>query len=106
MKAIDWHKQQLRIGKEIGDKEMLGIAYYNIGYCFEMLKRLPEALESYQTSVKVFNEMRSLLQSEDRWKIGFRNEYNHAYTGLWRVLLKQEKIGEALAAAEEGRAQH
>ena len=105
MKAIDWHKQQLRIGKEIGDKEMLGIAYYNIGHCFEMLKRLPEALESYQTSVKVFNEMRSLLQSEDRWKIGFRNEYNHAYTGLWRVLLKQEKIGEALAAAEEGRAQ-
>ena len=105
MKAIDWHKQQLRIGKEIGDKEMLGIAYYNIGHCFEMLKRLPEALESYQTSVKVFNEMRSLLQSEDRWKIGFRNECNHAYTGLWRVLLKQEKISEALAAAEEGRAQ-
>ena len=105
MKAIDWHKQQLRISKEIGDKEMLGIAYYNIGHCFEMLKRLSEALESYQTSVKVFNEMRSLLQSEDRWKIRFRNEYNHAYTGLWRVLLKQEKIGEALAAAEEGRAQ-
>ena len=105
MKAIDWHKQQLRIGKETGDKEMLGIAYYNTGHCFEMLKRSPEALESYQTRVKVFNEIRSLLQSEDRWKIGFRNEYNHAYTGLWRVLLKQEKIGEALAAAEEGRAQ-
>jgi len=84
---------------------MLGIAYYHIGHCFEMLKRLPEAFENYQTSVKVFNEMRSLLQSEDQWKIGFRNECNNAYTGLWRVLLKQEKIGEALAAAEEGRAQ-
>ena len=105
MKAIDCHKQQLRIGKEIGDKGMLGIAYSNIGQCFEMLKSLLEALENYQTSVKVFNEMRSLLQSEDRWKIGFRNECNHTYTGLWRVLLKQEKIGEALAAAEEGRAQ-
>ena len=105
MEAIDCHKQQLRIGKEIGDKGMLGIAYSNIGQCFEMLKSLLEALENYQTSVKVFNEMRSLLQSEDRWKIGFRNEYNIAYTGLWRVLLKQEKIGEALAAAEEGRAQ-
>ena len=105
MKAIDCHKQQLRIGKEIGDKGMLGRAYSNIGQCFEMLKSLPEALENYQTSVNVFNEMRSLLQSEDQWKIGFRNECNHAYTGLWRVLLKQEKIGEALAAAEEGRAQ-
>ena len=105
MKAIDCHKQQLRIGKEIGDKRMLGIAYYNIGQCFEMLKSLPEALENYQTSVKVFNEMRSLLQSEDQWKIGFRNEFNQAYTGLWRVLLKQEKLTEALVAAEEGRAQ-
>ena len=105
MKAIDCHKQQLRIGKEIGDKGMLGIAYSNIGQCFETLKSLLEALENYQTSVKVFNEMRSLLQSEDQWKIGFRNECNHAYTGLWRVLLKQEKIGEALVAAEEGRAQ-
>ena len=49
--------------------------------------------------------MRSLLQSQDKWKIGFRNECNYAYTGLCRVLLKQEKIGEALVAAEEGRAQ-
>ena len=105
MKAIDWHKQQLRIGKETGDKEMLGIGYYNIGHCFEMLKSLPEALENYQTGIKVLNEMRSLLQSEDQWKIGFRNECNEAYTGLWRVLLKQEKLTEALVAAEEGRAQ-
>ena len=49
--------------------------------------------------------MRSLLQSQDKWKTGFRNECNYAYTGLCRVLLKQEKIGEAVAAAEEGRAQ-
>ena len=70
-----------------------------------MLKRLSRALENYQTSVKVFNQMRSLLQSQDKWKIGFRNECNYAYTGLCRVLLKQEKIGEALVAAEEGRAQ-
>ena len=105
MKATDWHKKQLRIGKETGDKGMLGIAYYTIGHCFEMLKSLPEALENYQTSVKVFNEMRSLLQSEDQWKTGFRNECNRAYAGLWRVLLKKEKLTEALVDAEEGRAQ-
>ena len=70
-----------------------------------MLESLSKALENYKTSVKVFNQMSSLLQSQDKWKIGFRNECNYAYTGLCRVLLKQEKIGEALAAAEEGRAQ-
>ena len=49
--------------------------------------------------------MRSLLESEDQWKISFRNEVHSAYTALWRVLLKQNKINEALSAADEGRAQ-
>ena len=84
---------------------MEGKAYSDLGRCFEMLESLSKALQNYQKSVEVFNQMRGLLQSEDKWKIGFRNEYNHAYTGLCRVLLKQEKIGDALVAAEEGRAQ-
>ena len=103
--AIDWNKKRLRIAEHLGDKDMEGKAYSDLGQCFEMLKRLSRALENYQASVKVFNQMRSLLQSQDEWKIGFRNECNYAYTGLCRVLLKQEKIGEALVAAEEGRAQ-
>ena len=104
-KAIDWHNQQLRIAKNIGHQGMEGIARSDIGQCFEKLNLLPKALENHQASVEVFNQMRSLLQSEDKWKIGFRNECNYAYTSLCRVLLKQEKIDEALAAAEEGRAQ-
>ena len=103
--AIGWNERRLRIAEDLGDKDMEGKAYSDLGRCFEMLESLSRALENYQKSVKVFNQMRSLLQSEDKWKIGLRNEYNHAYTGLCRVLLKQEKIGEALAAAEEGRAQ-
>ena len=103
--AIGWNEKRLRIAEHLGDKDMEGKAYSDLGRCFEMLESLSRALENYQKSVKVFNQMRSLLQSEDKWKIGLRNEYNHAYTGLCRVLLKQEKIGEALVAAEEGRAQ-
>ena len=103
--AINWNKKRLRIAEHLGDKDMEGKAYSDLGQCFEMLNVLPKALDNYQASVKVFNQMRSLLQSQDKWKIGFRNECNYAYTGLCRVLLKQEKIGEALVAAEEGRAQ-
>ena len=103
--AIGWNEKRLRIAEHLGDKDMEGKAYSDLGRCFEMLESLSRALENYQKSVKVFNQMRSLLQSEDKWKIGFRNECNYAYTGLCRVLLKQEKIGEALVAAEEGRAQ-
>ena len=103
--AIGWNEKRLRIAEHLGDKNMEGKAYSDLGRCFEMLESLSKALKNYQKSVEVFNQMRGLLQSEDKWKIGFRNEYNHAYTGLCRVLLKQEKIGEALVAAEEGRAQ-
>ena len=103
--AIGWNEKCLRIATHLGDKNMEGKAYSELGRCFEMLESLSKALENYQRSVKVFNQMRSLLQSQDKWKIGFRNECKYAYTGLCRVLLKQEKIGEALAAAEEGRAQ-
>ena len=103
--AIGWNEKRLTIAKHLGDKDMVGKAYSDLGRCFEMLESLSRALENYQKSVKVFNQMRSLLQSEDKWKIGFRNECNYAYTGLCRVLLKKEKIGEALSAAEQGRAQ-
>ena len=103
--AIGWNERRLRIAEDLGDKDMEGKAYSDLGRCFEMLESLSKALKKYQKSVEVFNQMRGLLQSEDKWKIGFRNEYNHAYTGLCRVLLKQGNIDEALVAAEEGRAQ-
>ena len=49
--------------------------------------------------------MRNLLKGKDHWKISYRNEHNEAYTGLWRILLRQSKTVEALSAAEHGRAQ-
>ena len=46
-----------------------------------------------------------LLKSKDEWKVNFRNQYQGAYTSLWRVLVEQGNINEALLAAEKGRAQ-
>ena len=66
---------------------------------------LDEALHYYQSSVKLYNEVRSFLQSEDTWKISFRNERQDAYTALWRTLLRHKKHDEALCVAEQGRAQ-
>ena len=103
-KAEEFYKKKLRIFEELGNKRHVALAHHGLGQCFELMGRLPIAVENYQSSVNVLNEIR-LLQSEDQWKIGFRNEYNIAYIRLWGCLLKQEKIGEALAAAEEGRAQ-
>ncbi len=104
-KAIDYYKLDLNIAIDVGDKAREAVAYDGLGESHERLVRLPEALEYYRSSVKSFNDVRSLLQSKDEWKIKFRDLFKNTYTGLWRVLLKQGKITEALFAAEEGRAQ-
>ena len=53
----------------------------------------------------MINDTRALLQSEDDWKISFRNSWHGAYTALWRTLVRLQRTDEALCVAEQGRAQ-
>ena len=103
--AIDYHNQALGIIRELGQKNEEGHACYILGRDFELAGKLHEALNYYRFSVKVYNEVRSLLKSEDTWKISFRNACQHSYTALWSLLLRLEMPKEALRVAEEGRAQ-
>ncbi|XP_078362819.1 uncharacterized protein LOC144646971 [Oculina patagonica] len=104
-KAIDYYELHLKIAKEVGNKAEEAESYRNLGLSFESQGVLSKALEYYDRGVRLFNHVRSLLQSNDEWKIGYRNKIDNAYTGLWRVLLKQGNMVEALLAAEKGRAQ-
>ncbi|KAL9981485.1 hypothetical protein ACROYT_G010192 [Oculina patagonica] len=104
-KAMHYQRKQLKSAKEIGDKAGEGRAYHALGCSLESLGLLPEALNYSQLSVKAFNNARSLLKSNDEWKIGFRKKYDDSYTALRRILLKQEMIVDAMFAAETGRAQ-
>lgn len=99
-KATDYHTLHLRLVKEEGEKGDEAQAYYGLGYCFESLGFLPKSLKCYQSSVTIFNQLTDRLQ-----KMSLRNECNVSLTGLCRVLLKQDKIQEALIVAEDGRAQ-
>ena len=103
--AIKYHKQHLAIAKELGNKAIEGSACYSLGLDFESSGSLHEAVDYYQSSVKSFDVTRSLLQSEDKWKISFRDLYRDAYTALWKSLLTIQMTDEALCAAEHGRAQ-
>ena len=103
--AIEYHKLDLSIAKEVGDMAGEGSAYYSLGSDYESSGSYCEALDYYRWSVKHLNSTRGLLQSEDAWKISFRDLYRVAYTALWRTLLKNGDVEEALCAAEEGRAQ-
>ena len=103
--ALHYLRLCLEVLKEVGIKNAEASHYLILGSSMEALHWLPMASKLYKISVNMFNKMRSLLESEDQWKISFRNEVHDAYTGWWRVLLKQDKINEALSAADEGRAQ-
>ncbi|XP_068749481.1 tetratricopeptide repeat protein 28-like [Montipora capricornis] len=82
-----------------------GIAWYSQGHDHELFGSLSNALSCYRSSIKHFDETRHSLKSEDELKVKFRDSYRVSYTALWRTLLKNGEIEEALYAAEKGRAQ-
>ena len=104
-KAIDYHKKDLKIAIEIGDRSGKGISYHNLGNGHSELGQFDTALGNFVSAVDVFNTLRSLLKSEDNWKMKFRDLHENTYTSLWRSLLRIGKINEALVAADQGRAQ-
>ncbi|XP_068703704.1 tetratricopeptide repeat protein 28-like [Montipora foliosa] len=103
--AIVYHNQHLSIAKELGDRAGEGRAYGSLGIAYQSLGDFNKALSYYRLSIHYFDETRCLLQSEDAWKISFRDTNGCAYTALWRALLKNGEVDEALYAAEQGRAQ-
>ena len=104
-KAIEYHEKHLKIATETGNQAGVGAAYHNIGREFSSLEQIENAVENFVCAVDVFNSLRSLLKSEDNWKISFRELHEATYTALWVSLLRIQKIDEALFAAEQGRAQ-
>ncbi|XP_067047879.1 tetratricopeptide repeat protein 28-like isoform X2 [Acropora muricata] len=104
-KALEYHEKRLKIAKEIGDRAGEGEAYRNIGNAYSSLEQFQNAVDYFVSAVDAFNSLRSLLKSQDNWKVAFREQHETTYTALWRSLIRSEKFDEALFAAEQGRAQ-
>lgn len=97
--------QALSIAKEIGNKLAEAKACSSLGTVYCTLNDVSMGEDFYKSSVRLLDETRSLLKSNDEWKIGFRNQHDASYRSLWHVQLQQDKTEEALATAEKGRAQ-
>ena len=104
-KAIEYHEKHLKIAIQVGDRFNEGAMFHSIGNGYSELGQFDIAVDNLVCAVGVFNTLRSLLKSEDNWKIKFRELYEKTYTSLWRLLLRIGKINEALFAADHGRAQ-
>ena len=102
--AADHYEVHLNIAKEVGENVMTAAAFYNVGEISELLGFIPKALECLYSSVKIFNIIRHDLKGKDELKISYRERHGFAYSSLWRLLLKQGKVAEALFTAEQARA--
>ena len=104
-KAINYHERALEIARKLGDKILIGGSFHNLGVSFQSTGFLCKAVDSYQHSIATLNDVSRHLGANDDWKVSLRNLYQSTYVCLWRLLLKQGKIVEALLSAEQGRAQ-
>ena len=104
-KALEYHELQKKISIEVDDKIGQAKANYSLGVDFGSKGSLCEALHCYESSLSIFSDLRNSLQSNDEWKIDLQDVYKNVYANLWRVLIAQDKTGDGLIAAEQGRAQ-
>ena len=104
-RAIGYHERDLSIAKEVGNKAGEVISWSNLGGIFESQGFIVKALNCYHSSVSISNEVRRNLKLKDDLKISYRDMLNGAYTGLWRLYLKQGEVAMALRFADDGRAQ-
>ncbi|XP_068758269.1 tetratricopeptide repeat protein 28-like [Montipora capricornis] len=103
--AVYFYKQQLEVAKEVKDIVGEGAANNNLGCIYETQECYMDSVAFYKSSVRLVNDVRARLHLKDEWKINLRHLYQNCYTRLWCVLLKLEKVTEALSAAEQGRTQ-
>ena len=82
-----------------------GEAYCSLGFNFCCLEQVSVAVKHYQQGITLLNNIRDLLKTNGEWKISLRDQYQKDYSTLWRLLLADGKVMEALFSAEQGRAQ-
>lgn len=100
-----FHELCHEIAKEAGNSAWVADSFFNVGRSLESLGQLDKAADFYKRCLSIYHDHRGRLKFEDQWKISVREVYQTEYASLWRLLLRQGKIIEALLSADQGRAQ-
>jgi len=103
-KAIECHEKHLKIAQELGDRWGEGTAFNNLGCTHEYLNELPQAEQYFRRSIAIYSSLQHELGDSHQWKITIFEEQVNAYLGLERILLKQNKLREALEVSNARRA--
>jgi CHAT domain-containing protein/Tfp pilus assembly protein PilF len=102
--ALEFYQESLAIAKEVNYQRGEALMLMNIGRVLQLLERFPEAEKNLKASIRIQNlmEAESLETGEDT--IAIFEFHRRSYRFLQDVLIKQNKIEEALTIAEAGRA--
>lgn len=101
-KALNYYQQALTIIRETGDRSIERTTLSNLGYVYADLNNYPEAERYLFLSLEVLESLRSGLKDQD--KISIFETQTYTYNFLQSILVKQNKIEQALEVAERGRA--
>ena len=102
-KAFKFSWLGLRIAEDTGNKYSEQVARSTLAHAFWSHGDLLTAEELFESSLKLFEEMRVLLQGNDKWKIDFQEKHGCSQC-LMKLQIQQGKILKALSTAERGRA--
>ena len=105
VKAKYYHERALECAQEVGNKASIAYLFCNLGNVFQSMGSSCKAVDCYRHSITTLNNVRRKLAFHDDWKVNLSHFYQLPFVNLWRLLLKQDKVMEALLSAEQGRAQ-
>lgn len=101
-KSLEYWQQTLKIADKHNQIPEKSVALANIGFTLLSAGNLPEAETQLYQAINVRESLRTGLS--DTNQISIFDTQVDAYQALQQVLIKQEKIQEALEIAERGRA--
>ncbi|MGD1808252.1 CHAT domain-containing protein [Dapis sp. BLCC M126] len=103
-KAINYFQEQLAISQET--KEIYGEseAFKSLGITYLAKGDLKQAEKNLRSAIKVKESIREKIGSNDSLKVSLFDTQADTYSKLQKVLIKQNKIEDALEISERGRA--
>ncbi|HEY9650858.1 MAG TPA: CHAT domain-containing tetratricopeptide repeat protein, partial [Coleofasciculaceae cyanobacterium] len=103
-RAIEFYEQYFQLTLSYSDRRGEGVARNNLALASLQSGNLIEAQNNLLKGIKVWESLRTRLDSNDAYKVSIFETQNPIYNNLQKVLIDQNKLESALEIAERGRA--
>jgi CHAT domain-containing protein/Tfp pilus assembly protein PilF len=103
-KAIEFYQQYFKLSSAYSDRRGEGVARNNLALANLQSSNIAGAEKDLMEGIKVWESLRTRLDSNDAYKVSIFETQNPIYSNLQKVLVSQNKHEAALEISERGRA--